>query len=171
MVIVIFAVIACTIIFFIKTFLLSPFSLSFGGLGHFAIMWSSDPHLKYFRGRRSKFLLDETSTARAFSFSFLILLKHFSAEWLLSPQNVHFVWTECDLSLCLLDPETLISRFRWSVCNRWYVQTFLVRKLFLSSQFCLVACYLSWVFSTLMKVIQKCVDDLVFRMYRLCQFQ
>ena len=54
------------------------FSLSFGGLGHFAIMWSSDTHLKHFRGGRSEFLLDETSTARAFSFSCLILLKHFS---------------------------------------------------------------------------------------------
>ena len=67
------------------------FLLSFGGLGHFAIMCSSDPHLKHFRGGRSKFLLDDTSTARAFSSSYLILLKHFSAEWLLSPQNVHFV--------------------------------------------------------------------------------
>ena len=88
------------------------FSLSFGSLGHFAIMWSSDPHLKHFRGGRSEFLLGETSTARDFSFYFLILLKHFSTEWLLPPQNVPFSWTECALSLCLLDPETLLSRFR-----------------------------------------------------------
>ena len=69
------------------------FSLYFGGLGHFSIMWSSDPHPKNFRGGRSVFLLDETSTAQDFSFYFLILLKHFSAELLLPPQNVHFVWT------------------------------------------------------------------------------
>ena len=87
------------------------FSLSFGGLGHFAIMWSSDLHLKYFRGGYSEFLLDETPTARAFSFYFLILLKQISAEWILPPQNVHSAWTEFTLSLCLLDPELLLSRF------------------------------------------------------------
>ena len=69
------------------------FLLSFGGLGHFAIMWSSDPHPKHFWGGRSEFMLDETSTARAFSFYFMILLKHFSAAWLLPPQNVHFAWS------------------------------------------------------------------------------
>ena len=52
------------------------FSSSFGGLGHFAIMWSSDQHLKHFH----KFLFDETSTARAFYFPCIILLRHFSAE-------------------------------------------------------------------------------------------
>ena len=34
----IYVVVACTITFFIKTYLSSPFLLSFGGLGHFAIM-------------------------------------------------------------------------------------------------------------------------------------
>ena len=65
--------------FSLKRTCLGLFSLSFGGLGHFVIMWYSDPHLKHFRGGRSVCLLDETSTARAFYFSFLILLKHFSA--------------------------------------------------------------------------------------------
>ena len=32
---------------------------------------------------------------------------------------------------------------------------------FFSSQFCLVASYLSWVFSTLLKVIHKCVHKLI----------
>ena len=96
--------------FSLKRTCLRRFSLSVGGLGHFAIMWSSDPHLKHFWGGRSVCLLDEKSTARAFSFYFLILLKHFSAEWLLPSQNVHFVWTSCDLSLFLLEPE-LLSRF------------------------------------------------------------
>ena len=73
--------------FSLKHTCLRRFSLSFGGLGHFAIMWYSDPHLNHFRCGRSVCILDETSTARAFSFSFFIL------EWLLPPQNVHFVWT------------------------------------------------------------------------------
>ena len=41
--------------------------------------------------------------------------------------------------------------------------TFCGGKFFFSSQFCLVDCYLRRVFSTLMKVIQKCVHNLVFR--------
>ena len=93
--------------FLLKLTCLRIFSLSFGGLGHFAIKWSSDPHLKHFWGGRSEFLLDETSTARAFSFSFLILLKHFSAELLLPPLNLHFFWTACAISLFLLEPELL----------------------------------------------------------------
>ena len=95
--------------FLLKRTCLRRFSFSFGGLGNFAIMWSSDPHLNHFRGGRSEFLLDEISTARAFSFSFLILLKHFSAEWSLPPQNVHFVWTACALSPFLPEPD-LLSR-------------------------------------------------------------
>ena len=98
--------------FSLKCTCLRHFSLSYDGLGHFAIMWSSDSHLKHFWGGRSVCLLDETSTARAFSFSFLIILKYFSAELLLPPQNVHFARTWCALSLCLLEPEILLSRFR-----------------------------------------------------------
>ena len=97
--------------FLLKYTCLRRLLLSFSGLGHFAIMWSSYPHLKHFRGGSSVFLFDETSTARAFSFSFLILLKHFSAEWLVPPQNVHFVWTSFALSLLPTKPE-LPSRFR-----------------------------------------------------------
>ena len=96
--------------FSLKRTCLRLFSLSFGGLGYFVIMLSSDPHLKHFWGGRSVFLLDETSTARAFFFYFLILLKHFPAEWLLPPQNVQFFWTTFALSLFLLEPE-LLSRF------------------------------------------------------------
>ena len=79
---IIFTFVACTITFSLKRTCFSCFLLSFGGLGHFAIMWSSDPHLKHFLGVRSIFLLDETSSARALYFSFLILLIHFFAEWL-----------------------------------------------------------------------------------------
>ena len=110
-VIVIFSVIACTITSSLKRTRLRRFSFYFGGLGHFAIMWSLDPHLKHLQGGHSVCLIDETSTARAFSFSFLILLKNFSAEWLLPPQNVHFVWTACDISIFLPKPE-LLSIFR-----------------------------------------------------------
>ena len=59
------------------------FSFSFGGFGHFEIRWSFDPHIKHFRGVRFVRLLSESPAARSFSFSCLILLKHFSAEWLL----------------------------------------------------------------------------------------
>ena len=54
---------------------------------------------------------------RALSFSFLILLKLCSTEWLTPPQNVHSVWTSCALSLSLSKPE-LPSIFRKSVFDR-----------------------------------------------------
>ena len=38
---------------------------------------------------------------RAFSYSFLIFLKHFPTEWLVSPQYVHFDLAEFAFSLCL----------------------------------------------------------------------
>ena len=41
----------------------------------------------------------------------------FQKEWLESPQYVHFVLAEFAFSLCLLDPELLLSRFKYSVCN------------------------------------------------------
>ena len=87
------------------------FSLSFGGFGHFAIRWSSDPYLKHFRDVRSVCLLSEAPTTRSFSFYFLILLKHVSAKWLVTAQNVHFVWTVFAISLFLPKLE-LLSRFR-----------------------------------------------------------
>ena len=92
------------------------FSLSFGGFGNFAIRWSAYPHLKHFQGVCSLCLLSEALAARAFSFSCLILLKHFSEEWLVTPQKVHFVWTVFDLSLFIPKPD-LLSRFRQSVCK------------------------------------------------------
>ena len=87
------------------------FLLSFGGFGHFAIRWSWDPHLKHFRGVRSECLLSEWPSARDFSFSCLILLKRFSAEWLVPPQKVQFIWTVFYISLFLPKPE-LLSRFK-----------------------------------------------------------
>ena len=50
--------------------------------------------MKHFRGGRSEFLFDEAPAERDFSFSFLIFLKHFSTEWLVSPQYVHFALAE-----------------------------------------------------------------------------
>ena len=49
------------------------FSLSFGGFRHFLISWSSDPHLKHFRGVRYVCLLSESPAVWAFSFSCMIL--------------------------------------------------------------------------------------------------
>ena len=91
-------------------------SPSFCGFRHFAIRWSTEPHLKHFRGRRSEFLFDEAPAEQAFSLSFLIFLKHFSTEWLVNPQNEHFALAEFALSLFLLDPNWLLSRFKYSVC-------------------------------------------------------
>ena len=71
----IFAVVACTIAFSIKTYLFSPFLVIFWWLWTFAIRWSSDPHLKHFRDFRSVRMLSEAPSARAFSFSCLIILK------------------------------------------------------------------------------------------------
>ena len=92
------------------------FSPSFGGFGYLVIRYSTDPHLKHFRGGRSEFLFDEAPAERAFSLSFLIFLKHFLTEWLVNQQNVHFALAEFDFSLCLLDPDWLLSRFKYSVC-------------------------------------------------------
>ena len=75
------------------------FSLSLGGFRHFVITWSSDPHLKHFQGVRSVHLLSEWPAAQDFSFSYLIFLKHFSAEWLIPQQKVHFFWTVFAFSL------------------------------------------------------------------------
>ena len=86
---IIFSDFVCTITFFHKTYLLWKFC------DHVIFISTS----KAFQGVRSICLLDETSTARDFSFSFLILLKHFSAEWLTPSQIVHSVWTACALSL------------------------------------------------------------------------
>ena len=81
------------------------FSLSFGGLGHFLIMWSSDPHLKHFRGGRSKFLLDETSTA-----SFLVFLSnHFETFF----RRMIITSTKCALCLNRVCSQTMSTR-TWS---------------------------------------------------------
>ena len=68
--------------FSLKSTYFHRFSFSFGGFRNFAIRWSSYPHLKHYRGVRSVCLLSESPAARAFSFSCLILLNNFSAEWL-----------------------------------------------------------------------------------------
>ena len=66
------------------------FLLSFGGFGHLEIRLYTDPHIKHFRGVRSVRSFSKPPAARDFSLSFLILLKHFSEEWLVPPQKVHF---------------------------------------------------------------------------------
>ena len=68
------------------------FSFSLGGIGTLAIRLSLDPHLKHLRDVCSVRILSESPSARYFSFSFLILLKYFYAEWLAPPQKLHFVW-------------------------------------------------------------------------------
>ena len=73
------------------------FLLSFDGFGNVVIWWYSYPHLNCFKGVRSVHLLSEWPAVQDFYFSYLILLKHFSAEWLVPPPKVHFLWTVFDL--------------------------------------------------------------------------
>ena len=87
------------------------FSFSLGGFGNLESSWSSDPCLKHLWVVRSVRLLSESPAAWYFSSSFMIILRHFSAEWLAPPQNVHFVWTIFSLTLFLPQPE-LLSIFR-----------------------------------------------------------
>ena len=107
----IFAIVSCIVIFSFKHTYFHCLFFLFGGFGNFAIMWSSDPHLKHFQGVYSVCLLSGSPAAQALSFSYLIVLNHFSAEWLVPPQKVHFVWTACALSLFLPKSE-LLSIFR-----------------------------------------------------------
>ena len=107
----------CSHQYSLKLTFLFFFLPSLGGLGHFAIRWSSDPHLQHFRAGRSKVLFDKVPAEWAFSFSFLIFFKHFSTGWLVSLQYVHFVLADFAFSLCLLDADWLLSRFKYSVCN------------------------------------------------------
>ena len=97
--------------FSLKRTFFRRFSFSFGGFGHFSIRLSSDPHLNHFQGVRSVHLLSESPAAQDFSFSCLILLKHFSAEWLTPPQKLRFFWTVFAISLFFPKPE-LLSRFK-----------------------------------------------------------
>ena len=84
------------------------FLLSLGVFGNLAIRLSTDPHLKQFQGVRSVHCLYKSPAARAFSLSFIVLLKHFSEEWLAPPQKVHFFWTIYYLWLFLPEPELLL---------------------------------------------------------------
>ena len=111
-----FAVVACTIAFFVQTYLLSSFLFIFLWLckifDHVIFRSTS----KAFP--RCMFRLSIVQNIKRASF-FLFLsypFEAFSEEWFVPPQNVHFVWTACALSLFLTKPE-LLSRFRWSVCS------------------------------------------------------
>ena len=108
----------CSLLFFPLSHAKWPFSFklicfrrflfSFGGFFEILQLGDLEIHiLKHFWCIRSVCLFLEWPAARAFSFSCLVLLKHFSAEWLTPPQKVHFVWTSCALSLFLPKPELL----------------------------------------------------------------
>ena len=98
-------------------------SLSFGGFEHFAMMWSSDPHLKSFT-RRVFYTSVVWMTSRTKCFSLLSdYLDFFSVELLASPPKVHFAWTVFAISLFLPKPE-LLSRFKSSVCKDDIVKYF-----------------------------------------------
>ena len=76
------------------------FSLSFGGFGNFEIRWYWDPHLKHFRGIRSVCLLSEASTARVFSFYFIILLNFIFCRMICtSTKGALFLNSMCSLTI------------------------------------------------------------------------
>ena len=108
---VIFAVVACTITFFIKTYLLSLFLVIFLWLWKFHNQVIFISTSKSFP--RRTFCLSIAWSINCTRF-FLFLSYHFgffSAEWFVSPQNVYFFWTAYVPSLFLPKPE-LLSRFR-----------------------------------------------------------
>ena len=139
MVIVIFPLPHARLTFSLKRSDLCSFSLYLGGLGHFAIMWSSDPHPKHFRGGRSEFLLYEIPTARAFPHFLSDPFETFFRRMIVKS-------TKCALCMDRVCP-VIVSTRPWDtvvkiqiICLQgWDVQAFLIRKLSLSSQFCLVA--------------------------------
>ena len=148
---------------FIKTYLLLPFLIIFRWLGKFCNHVVFRSTSKSFP--RRTFRIPVRSNINLTSF-LLFLSNPFETFF----SRMVIKSTKCALSLnrvwsliMYTRPWDTAAKIQVISLQRWDVQKNLVRKLFLSSQFCLVACYLSWVFSTLMKVIQKCMHNLVFR--------
>ena len=116
LVISIFSVVACTITYFIKMYLLLPFLILFRWLQKFLNYVIFRSTYKTFPGRTFR-----TPVVRITSHtSFLLFLsdsfEFFPAEWLTPPQKVHLIWTGFSLSLFLPQPE-LISIIIHSVCK------------------------------------------------------
>ena len=85
--------------------------LSVGGFGHSESRWYSYLHLIHSLGVRSVRRLFKSLAAQAFYLSFLILLKHFSIEWLAPTEKCICFWTIFSLWLFLLERD-LLSRFK-----------------------------------------------------------
>ena len=116
-VIVIIAVVFCTIALFLSFVRLESFLTVFRWFGTFCDKMVFGSASKAFPSWTVWFFFDEAPAEWPFSFSFLLFLKLFSTEWLVSPQYVHFALAEFPFSLCLIDPERLLSRFKYYVCN------------------------------------------------------
>ena len=97
LVIVIFAVVVCTINFFIKTYVISPFFNTFKWIWTFCNNVIFISTSKTFWGIHSVCLFSKSKVTQDLYFSFLILI-FFSAEWLAPSQKLHFVWKVCLLS-------------------------------------------------------------------------
>ena len=100
------AVVAFTITFSLKCTYFCRFPLSLGDFGYFRIRWSSDPHLKSFRGVRFVCWLSKWLAAQAFFFSYLILLNSFSAEWLVLQKSALYLKRVCS---CTISSKTWAS--------------------------------------------------------------
>ena len=139
MVIFIFAVVACTITFFIKTYWLTSFLTFFRWLGTFydhMIFRSTSITFQ----RRTFRISVRWNTNRA-SF-FLFLSDPFETFF----RRMIIKSTKCALCLDIVCP-LVVYTVPWDtvvkiqiICLKgWDIQTFLIRILFLSSKFCLVA--------------------------------
>ena len=111
-----FAVVACMITFFIKTYLISPFHIIFWWLWTFCNYVIFRSTSKTFSRCPFRSSVVWSTSRTSFSFYYLIFLKHFYAEWLVPPQKVHLVWTVFSFSLFLSKTE-LLSRLRLPVCK------------------------------------------------------
>ena len=117
MVIVTITVVACTITFSLRFFRLASFLTLFRWLCTFCDHMIFRSASKAFPCWTIRIFVRWSTSRTSFLFSFLIFLRHFSTEWLESPQYVHFALEEFDFSLCLIDPDWLLSRFKYSVCK------------------------------------------------------
>ena len=144
MIVVIFAVVACTITFFIKTYLLSPFLIIFWCLGTFC------DHV-IFRSTYKAFPRRTLRIPVRWNINRAIFILFLSNPFETCFCRIIITSTKCELCLNIVC-SLIMSTRPWAtavkiqviILQGWDVQNILVSKLFLSSQFCLMAWYLSW---------------------------
>ena len=139
MVIVIFAVVACTINFFIRTYLLTSFLIIFWWFGTFC------DHV-IFRSTSIAFTRRTFRTAVRWNTNCASFILFLTSPFETFFRRMVIKSTKCALCLDrvwpLITPNRpcdTVVKIQIICLQGWDVQSFLIRKLFLSSQFCLVA--------------------------------